>query len=43
MAASHLLDTSVFSQPLRDRPLNHVLECWSQLAGAPLLCWSART
>jgi predicted nucleic acid-binding protein len=31
MKLSHLLDTSVFSQPIKDRPIDQVLERWSRL------------
>ena len=31
MALSHLLDTSVLSQPVKDRPLELALERWSRL------------
>lgn len=31
MALTHLLDTSVFSQPIRDLPLGQVMERWSAL------------
>ena len=31
MPLSHLLDTSVFSQPIKDRPLQAVLDRWSNL------------
>lgn len=37
---SHLLDTSVFSQPIKDRPLAGVLDRWSSLGDAAL-CTSA--
>jgi predicted nucleic acid-binding protein len=30
MPLSHLLDTSVFSQPIKDRPLPAVLDRWSE-------------
>lgn len=30
MALTHLLDTSVYSQPIRDRPIERVLERWSE-------------
>lgn len=31
MALTHLLDTSVYSQPIRDIPLEQVMERWSAL------------
>ena len=38
--ASHLLDTSVLSQPIKDRPLRPVLDRWSAL-GELAVCTSA--
>jgi tRNA(fMet)-specific endonuclease VapC len=40
MALSHLLDTSVYSQPIRPRPLEVVQRRWEQL-GDDRLCTSA--
>ena len=40
MALSHLLDTSVLSQPITDHPLPAVLNRWSEL-GDDALCTSA--
>lgn len=40
MALTHLLDTSVLSQPIKDRPLMPVLERWHQL-GDQATCTSA--
>ena len=40
MALSHLLDTSVLSQPIKDRPLRGVLDRWSELRD-DVLCTSA--
>lgn len=40
MALSHLLDTSVFCQPIKDVPLPGVLERWSSL-GETAVCTSA--
>ena len=40
MALSHLLDTSVLSQPIKDRPLVEVLNRWSELR-EDALCTSA--
>jgi len=40
MALTHLLDTSVFSQPIRDVPLDMVLRRWSEQNDASL-CISA--
>ena len=40
MALSHLLDTSVFCQPIKDIPLPGVLERWSSL-GEAAVCTSA--
>ena len=37
---THLLDTSVFSQPIKDYPLDAVLERWSAL-GDEAVCTSA--
>ena len=34
MALTHLLDTSVFCQPIKDRPVTSVLERWSALGEA---------
>lgn len=31
MALTHLLDTSVYSQPIKDRPVDAVLDRWSDL------------
>ena len=31
MPRSHLLDTSVFSQPIKDKPIPHVLDRWDAL------------
>lgn len=40
MALTHLLDTSVFSQPIKDRPSAAVLDRWSAL-GDSAVCTSA--
>jgi predicted nucleic acid-binding protein len=40
MPLSHLLDTSVFSQPIKDKPLSAVMDRWSQL-GDSVFCTSA--
>ena len=40
MPLTHLLDTSVLSQPIKDQPLPHVLERWSAL-GDEAVCTSA--
>jgi predicted nucleic acid-binding protein len=40
MALTHLLDTSVLSQPIKDRPLPGVMDRWSAL-GEAALCTSA--
>jgi predicted nucleic acid-binding protein len=40
VAPTHLLDTSVFCQPIKDRPLVQVLERWDQL-GDEATCTSA--
>lgn len=40
MSLSHLLDTSVLSQPIKDRPLDSVLDRWGAL-GDQALCTSA--
>lgn len=40
MQTIDLLDTSVWSQPIKDRPLEHVLERWSQV-GDEQVCTSA--
>lgn len=40
MALTHLLDTSVFCQPIKDRPAEEVLDRWSRL-GEPVVCTSA--
>jgi len=34
---THLLDTSVFSQPIKDRPNSNVIERWSEL-GDSVIC-----
>lgn len=36
MALSHLLDTSVYSQPIKDRPIDAVLDRWSVLRESSL-------
>ena len=36
MAISHLLDTSVYCQPLRKRPLSSVVERWKAIGDASL-------
>lgn len=40
MALTHLLDTSVYSQPIRDVPVEHVMQRWSEL-GEESICISA--
>ena len=40
MALTHLLDTTIFSQPIKDRPLPLVMERWSTLSDA-CVCTSA--
>ncbi|MBN1673375.1 MAG: type II toxin-antitoxin system VapC family toxin [Kiritimatiellae bacterium] len=40
MGLSHLLDTSVFSQPIKDRPVASVMARWSAL-GDEAVCTSA--
>ena len=40
MALTHLLDTTVFSQPLKDRPSAAVMDRWSDLGDASV-CTSA--
>lgn len=40
MALSHLLDTSVLSQPIKDHPLPGVLDRWNDLRD-DALCTSA--
>ena len=40
MAHTHLLDTSVFSQPIKDRPVETVLSRWDGL-GDQAVCTSA--
>ena len=40
MALTHLLDTSVFCQPIKDRPIPEVLDRWSEL-GEVVVCTSA--
>lgn len=40
MKLSHLLDTSVFCQPIKDHPVPGVLDRWSDLGEAPV-CTSA--
>jgi predicted nucleic acid-binding protein len=40
MKVTHLLDTSVFSQPIKDHPVEQVLERWSRLRDAAV-CTSA--
>jgi len=40
MTLSHLLDTSVFSQPIKDRPLPGIMDRWSSLR-EEVLCTSA--
>jgi len=40
MALTHLLDTSVFSQPIKDSPVESVLDRWSSL-GEAAVCTSA--
>jgi predicted nucleic acid-binding protein len=40
MPLSHLLDTSVFSQPIKDKPLPEVMYRWSRL-GDNAFCTSA--
>ena len=40
MSPTHLLDTSVFSQPIRDHPEHAVMERWSAL-GDEAVCTSA--
>jgi toxin FitB len=40
MPLSHLLDTSVFSQPIKDKPLPAVMDRWSRL-GDNAFCTSA--
>ena len=40
VALSYLLDTTVFSQPIKDHPLDPVLERWSRIGDAAV-CTSA--
>jgi len=40
MSLSHLLDTSVFSQPIKDKPIQAVLDRWNALR-EDALCTSA--
>jgi predicted nucleic acid-binding protein len=40
MSVTHLLDTSVFSQPIKDRPVEEVLSRWEAL-GDNAVCTSA--
>ena len=40
MVLSHLLDTSVFCQPIKDDPISSVMERWSDL-GEAAVCTSA--
>jgi predicted nucleic acid-binding protein len=40
MPLSHLLDTSILSQPIKDKPLANVLDRWSDL-GDEVVCTSA--
>jgi tRNA(fMet)-specific endonuclease VapC len=40
MALTHLLDTTVFSQPVKDRPLETVMSRWSHIGDAAV-CTSA--